>query len=79
MTSNTDAPKSDGAAAAGPFQITPNETPTSAAKISEILANPGFGQYFTEHMVLIDWDKDRGWHSPRVEPYRNVSDRKSVV
>lgn len=28
----------------------------------------GFGQYFSDHMFLIDWD-GREWHSPRIVPY----------
>jgi branched-chain amino acid aminotransferase len=29
----------------------------------------GFGQYFTDHMFLMDYDAKQGWHSPRLEPY----------
>lgn len=29
----------------------------------------GFGKVFTDHMLLIDYDKGRGWHSPRVVPH----------
>ena len=34
-----------------------------------ILANPGFGQYFTDHMILAEWTSEVGWHSERVVPY----------
>jgi len=30
----------------------------------------GFGRYFTDHMVLMDYTRDRGWHDPRIEPYQ---------
>ncbi|MGH7965296.1 MAG: branched-chain amino acid aminotransferase [Candidatus Binatia bacterium] len=28
-----------------------------------------FGKIFTDHMLLMDWVVDRGWHSPRIVPY----------
>ncbi|MFW8566567.1 branched-chain amino acid aminotransferase [Orrella sp. 11846] len=35
----------------------------------KILANPGFGVNFTDHMVAIDWTAQQGWHDARVQPY----------
>ena len=29
----------------------------------------GFGKYFTDHMFLMDYDKEHGWHDPRIVPY----------
>jgi branched-chain amino acid aminotransferase len=29
----------------------------------------GFGRYFTDHMLLVDWEPARGWHDARVVPY----------
>ncbi len=29
----------------------------------------GFGKIFTDHMLLIDYDANRGWHDARIEPY----------
>lgn len=29
----------------------------------------GFGQHFTDHMFLMDFEAGRGWHSPRLVPY----------
>lgn len=34
-----------------------------------ILANPGFGNFFTDHMVDICWSEKGGWHRPRIQPY----------
>ncbi|MGN0984900.1 MAG: branched-chain amino acid aminotransferase [Candidatus Enterenecus sp.] len=28
-----------------------------------------FGRTFTDHMFLMDYHRDRGWHSPRIVPY----------
>ena len=57
------------AMAATTFDIVRNEDPRSDEERARILAKPGFGQHFTDHMVRIDWDADRGWHSARVEAY----------
>jgi len=29
----------------------------------------GFGTHFTDHMFIMDYDKENGWHSPRIVPY----------
>ena len=39
------------------------------AQREEILANPGFGKYFTDSMVTADWDVDNGWHDAQLIPY----------
>lgn len=51
------------------FSVTENPEPTPAASRTEILANPGFGVNFTDHMVRIDWVKGEGWKNRRVVPY----------
>ncbi|GAA3037712.1 branched-chain amino acid aminotransferase [Gordonia defluvii] len=39
----------------------------------EILATPGFGKYFTDHMVMVDYDTARGWHNAQVKPYGPIA------
>src|SRR5699024_2436194 len=51
------------------FTRTPNPRPASDEGRAAVLADPGFGQHFTDHMVTIRWTEDRGWHDARVEPY----------
>ena len=29
----------------------------------------GFGRVFTDHMFLVEWSKNRGWHDARIEPF----------
>ncbi|WP_101910870.1 branched-chain amino acid aminotransferase [Marasmitruncus massiliensis] len=29
----------------------------------------GFGQIFTDHMFLMDYSNEKGWHDPRIVPY----------
>ena len=43
--------------------------PTPDAQRQAILAEPGFGRYFTDHMVRARWDADRGWHDAELVPY----------
>ena len=33
----------------------------------------GFGQYFTDHMFMMDYHEGQGWHDPRIVPYQNLS------
>jgi branched-chain amino acid aminotransferase len=50
------------------FPVTRNPEPRSASDRAEILAAPGFGRYFTDHMVRIDY-ADGAWGEGRVVPY----------
>ena len=51
------------------FDIRPSSQPVAAAERDRLLADPGFGKVFTDHMVTIRWSPDRGWHDARLEPY----------
>jgi branched-chain amino acid aminotransferase len=51
------------------FNRTLSMQPVPDQRRAEILAAPGFGRYFTDHMVVIDFDKTNGWHDARVVPY----------
>lgn len=44
----------------------PKEKPADESKL-------GFGKVFTDHMFLMDWDIDRGWHDARIVPYGPLS------
>jgi branched-chain amino acid aminotransferase len=55
------------------FTRLPHPAPVAAAVRAEILANPGFGSRFTDHMVTIDWNEEAGWHSPTVAPYGPIA------
>ncbi|MBW1866913.1 MAG: branched-chain amino acid aminotransferase [Deltaproteobacteria bacterium] len=33
----------------------------------------GFGTLFTDHMFNMDYTVEKGWHSPRIEPYAPIS------
>ncbi|MBQ3069115.1 MAG: branched-chain amino acid aminotransferase [Clostridia bacterium] len=40
--------------------------PTDASKL-------GFGNYFTDHMFMMNYDKGQGWHDARIVPYGPLS------
>lgn len=44
-----------------------------AAERDAILANPGFGDHFTDHMVSIIWTATDGWHDAQVLPYGPIA------
>jgi branched-chain amino acid aminotransferase len=51
------------------FEVTKNTNPLPAAEREAIIANPTFGTHFTDHQVVVVWEKDKGWHSAEVIPY----------
>jgi branched-chain amino acid aminotransferase len=51
------------------FSVEQSSRPRTAQERAEILAEPGFGKYFTDHMVRIDWTADGGWTDGAVLPY----------
>jgi len=51
------------------ISTTPSEHPVDDARLAEILANPGFGTHFTDHMFTVEWTPADGWHGARIEPY----------
>ena len=51
------------------FDVSKNANPLDAAERERIIANPTFGTHFTDHQVVITWEKDKGWHSAQVIPY----------
>ncbi len=55
------------------FSVTVNDAGRSAAEHADIIAEPGFGKYFTDHMVDICWSERGGWHRPRVQPYGPIA------
>jgi branched-chain amino acid aminotransferase len=62
------------------FTRLPHPSPIPPQRRAEILAAPGFGRYFTDHMVEISWTAGRGWHDAQIGPYRPLSmDPASMV
>jgi branched-chain amino acid aminotransferase len=51
------------------FDIQLSDHRVTSAERERLLAAPGFGQVFTDHMISITWTEDRGWHDARLQPY----------
>jgi branched-chain amino acid aminotransferase len=56
-----------------PIAITGNSSPVTPVRRDEILADPGFGRYFTDHMVTAQWTSGHGWHDAELVPYGPIS------
>jgi branched-chain amino acid aminotransferase len=55
------------------FSVQKSAQTSTAERRAEILAAPGFGKYFTDHMVRIDWTAEGGWDDGVVLPYGPIS------
>ena len=51
------------------MKITLNPNALSAAERDSKVAEGGFGKYYTDHMVTIDWDEQSGWAEPELKAY----------
>jgi branched-chain amino acid aminotransferase len=51
------------------YRVERSTSGRSAAERDDILANPGFGLHFTDHMFLAEWTPDTDWANARVVPY----------
>ena len=45
---------------------TPKTKPSDSSKL-------GFGNYYTDHMFIMNYDDGEGWHNPRIVPYGPVT------
>ncbi|QNE74760.1 branched-chain amino acid aminotransferase [Streptomyces finlayi] len=55
------------------IELKPSSHPLSDAEREAVLASPGFGRHFTDHMVTIRWTEGRGWHDAQLVPYGPLS------
>ena len=60
------------------FDIRPSAAPRSVEERAAILAAPGFGQHFTDHMVTVQY-ADGAWGTPVVKAYAPLSIDPSAV
>jgi len=56
-----------------PIDVRPTTQPLPDVQVAEVLANPGFGHHFTDHMYVAEWTPQRGWHDARVTAYAPLS------
>ena len=51
------------------FIVKRNDQPLPDEQREQVLAAPGFGKYFTDHMSVVSWSATDGWHDAQVRPY----------
>jgi branched-chain amino acid aminotransferase len=51
------------------FSVTPAARLVAPEQRERLLADPGFGRIFTDHMVRIDWRRDQGWYNAALTAY----------
>ena len=51
------------------FPAQPHPQPLPEADRAAMLANPGFGKHFTDHMALARWTPEAGWHEDHLEAF----------
>ena len=51
---------------AASFRFEPNPTPVAPDVRAQRLQDPGFGRVFTDHMVMIAYNEERGWHDAQI-------------
>ncbi len=63
------------------MEITVNQLPDDQRKpIPGDVSSLGFGKYFSDHMFMMNYTSDLGWHNARIEPYAPLSlDPASMV
>ena len=54
-------------------KITPSAHAVSATERAEKVAKPGFGKYYTDHMVIAEWTEADGWGEAELKPYAPIS------
>ena len=52
-----------------PFDLRATPNPRTDAQRAAVLADPGFGVNFTDHMAVATWTSADGWHDSAVLPY----------
>ncbi len=55
------------------FAIERSANPVAPDARAALLANPGFGRVFTDHMATIRYTDEQGWHDAKIEPRRPLS------
>ena len=49
------------------LKVIPHAKPTAPEARAALMQNPGFGKVFSDHMVVVTWTPDKGWHDGEVK------------
>ncbi|MFD1611841.1 branched-chain amino acid aminotransferase [Sphingomonas tabacisoli] len=55
------------------FDFKPNPAPLATEEREGLLADPGFGRVFTDHMAVVQYTEGKGWHSARIQPREAIA------
>ncbi len=55
------------------MKITLNQNAKDAATRDALVAEGGFGKYYTDHLVVCEWSEKDGWSEPELKPYGPIS------
>ena len=61
------------------FTVERNANPASDEVRGEILSDPGFGRFHTDHMVSVLYTHELGWHQAEVLPYGPIELDPSAI
>ena len=51
----------------------PNQNPVAQAERDKRVAEPGFGKYYTDNMVIAEWSEATGWADAKLQPYGPIT------
>jgi branched-chain amino acid aminotransferase len=51
-----------------PFEVQAHPAPVADVVRNSLIADPGFGKIFTDHMVMIRYSTEQGWHDAQIKP-----------
>ncbi len=55
------------------FALERNAQPVAVAERAKLLADPGFGRVFTDHMAVVRYSDAKGWHDAKVTARKPIS------
>jgi branched-chain amino acid aminotransferase len=55
------------------FVVERNAQPVAVSERTKLLADPGFGRVFTDHMAIIRYSEGKGWHDAKITARKPLS------
>ena len=55
------------------INLSPNQNPTAPADREAKIAEGGFGKYYTDNMLIAEWDEQSGWGDATIKAYGPLS------
>ncbi|BFV55964.1 branched-chain amino acid aminotransferase [Kitasatospora sp. CMC57] len=52
---------------------------TTLEPTAQVVANPGHGESFTEHMISMEWNEQDGWSAPELTSLQNLSIHPGMI